>query len=131
MEKNRYKWHFTFSSDLFPLTLEEGHPDLSDIMERDSFDLVAATLIDKDKDSFFVDENNGIESIIHSISLPPGKLIRIFRRKEINTSKQLKRTIPAFEYHLLDSTDSLYCFAFIDQVFITLDRRFSREWEAE
>lgn len=130
MNKDRFRWHFTFR--IYPLdevTVEEDHPDIGFLKELHDCSLVAATLVDIDHFSLFDEEEKQIQAVIHSISLEPSKLIKVFRRVEINLTGGTKRVIPSFLYRT--KTDH-YCFAFPDTVILTDDSRFSREkWSHE
>jgi len=125
MTKDRFKWHFTFRTHpLDKVTVEEDHPDLDFLKTLNGCDLITATLVDVDKFSIFDEEEKQIQSVIHSISLDPCKLSRVFRRVEMNLSTGGRRIIPAFTYR--DETEH-YCFAFPDVVVLTDNSRFSRE----
>ena len=128
MTKDRFKWHFTFRIDpLDEVTVEEDHPDIDFLKNLESCHLVAASLVDIDKFSIFDEEEKQVQAIIHSIPLTPSKLIRVFRRIEMNMTLGCKRIIPAFSYR--DHKDH-FCFAFHDTVVLTDDSRFSRKsWE--
>jgi len=132
MDKFFFQWHFTFSlpgSSLSEVTIEETHPDLSYLKSHPSLVLTNANLIDLRKFSLFDDEDRQLESIVASAEIGCGKLIRVFRRVEVNIGRQVKRTIPAFQYRLLDGVTDMYCFAFPTGAVLTPDSRFSRrEW---
>jgi hypothetical protein len=130
MTKDRYRWHFTFKiNPVDEITVEEGHPDLDFLKDLPDSYLVAATLVDVDRFSLFDEEEKQVQAVIHSLSLEPSKLIRVFRRVEMNITIAEKRTIPAFQYR---SDKDHYCFAFMDIMILTDDSKFSRnEWGDE
>lgn len=128
MTKDRFKWHFTFSIEpLDEITVEEGHPDLTFIKDLSGSNLVGAALVDVDLFSASEEEVKQFQSVVHSVRLEPCKLLKVFRRVEIELGTGRKRTVPAFAYK---KDIEQYCFAFPDTVVLTDNSRFFREtWE--
>lgn len=125
MTKDRFKWHFTFKiHPLDEVTIEEDHPDLNFLKDLPECVLVAATLIDIDRFSLFDEEEKQVQAVIHTVRLDPCKLVKVFRRVEMNLTQGAKRVVPAFIYK---TEADHYCFAFPDIVILTDDPRFSRE----
>ena len=128
MVRDRFKWHLTFKyQPVTEITLDEDHSELSFLKSQESCFLVSATLIDVDKFSIFTDEDTMLSAVIHNVQFTPSKLIRVFRRVELDVVAGIKRVIPAIQYQS-DNKDH-YCFAFPDKVVLTDDSRYFRsDW---
>lgn len=127
MNKGDLRWHFTFNAGPFDnLTVEEGHPDFLWLRDKPESKLVSAALIDMTKFSNFDTEEEQVQAVVASISLPPSRLIRVFRKVEWDLIYGTQHRIPAFQYRTQIDKD-MYCFVMHGKAVLTDDRRHTRE----
>jgi hypothetical protein len=125
---HRYKWVFTFmgkDESVLEITLPEDHKEIKYLKNSSQCYLGIATLVDTSKYNPLLPYLD-LEGIVHSVVLPPSKLESVFKRVEQDVLHGTSRVIPSFSFARIDTKEIVYCFAFIDKVVMTDDRRYHR-----
>jgi len=127
-EAARYRWVFTFmgkDESILEITLPEDHEELRYVKKSSHCYLGIATLVDT-KIYNPLSSHLDLEGVVHSVVLPPSKLDSVFKRVEQDVLRGVSKVTPSFSFTRNDSGEKLYCFAFIDKIVMTDDRRYHR-----
>lgn len=121
-------WHLTFGNDfIFPVTIDGKHPDIPFLSAK--YDLLSATLIDKNK-FHLIDESD--EGILYTALLGKDcKFIRLFKRVEHSILINRIVKIPVIVYREYPFKRSRYLFGYPDRVIRTTNSRFHKRIEDE